>query len=152
MDSGSPGSWKRNVCTARESSGLPFCFSHTGVSTMNWLRHNCTTDATEENNNTNLHRVGVAIRKPSNWVIMIPNTIASCVRTPDPGNEVSYVNENYKSYRHYPLCSTGRFQQEKQVLYTDRYRRHSPSETYMLVSEGWLRQDEIIAFRAVERK
>jgi hypothetical protein len=59
---------------------------------MNRLRHNCTIEAAEENDNTNLHRVGVAIRKPSIWVIMMPNTMASWVRTPVIGHEQAYVN------------------------------------------------------------
>ncbi len=73
----SPDSRKRDLCTERESSGFPCRFSHTGVSTMNRLRHNCTIEAAEENDNTNLHRVGVAIRKPSICVIMMPDTMAS---------------------------------------------------------------------------
>jgi hypothetical protein len=52
---------------------------------MNRLRHNCTIEVAEENDNTNLHKVGVAIRKPSICVIMMPNTMASWVRTPVSG-------------------------------------------------------------------
>ena len=107
MNLGSPGSWKRCPCTKRESSSLPCCFSHTGVSTMNRLRHNCTTEVAEENNNTNLHRVGVAIRKPSIWVIMMPNTMASWVRTPVSGNELRYVNGEAQAVPTLPLMFEG---------------------------------------------
>jgi len=79
---------------------------------MNWLRHNCTTEATKEKNNTNLHRVGVAIRKPSTWVIMIPSTMASCVRTPDSTNEVSYVDETRHPTDTTPYIRRGDFSKE----------------------------------------
>jgi hypothetical protein len=59
---------------------------------MNRLRHNCTIEVAEENDNTNLHKVGVAIRKPSICVIMMPNTMASWVRTPVFGNELGNIN------------------------------------------------------------
>ena len=88
----SPDSRKRNFCTKRDSSSLPCCFNHTGVSTMNRLRHNCTTEVAEENDNTNLHKVGVAIRKPSICVIIMPNTMASWVRTPVFGYELGNIN------------------------------------------------------------
>lgn len=48
-------------------------------------------EAAEENNNTNLHKVGVAIRKPSTCVIMMPNTMPSWVRTPVFGNELKNI-------------------------------------------------------------
>ena len=112
LKSGLLGSWKRSVWTSRESSGLPFCLSQTGDSTMKLLRHNCTTEATEENKKTNLHRVGVAIRKPSTWVIMIPSTMASCVRTPDSANEVSYVDGTRHPTDTTPYIRWGDFSKE----------------------------------------
>ena len=65
------------------------------------------TEATEENDNTNLHRVGVAIRKPSIWVIMMPNTMPSCVRTPVFGNELELVNGKAQTVPTLPLIFEG---------------------------------------------
>ena len=103
----SPDSRKRDFCTKRESSGLPCCFSQTGVSTMNRPRHNCTIEVTEEKANTNLHKVGVAIRKPSICVIIMPNTMASWVRTPISGNELGNINGKAKPVPTLPVMDNG---------------------------------------------
>ena len=59
---------------------------------MNRLRHNCTIEVAEENDSTNLHKVGVAIRRPSICVIMMPKTMASWVRTPVFRDEPGDIN------------------------------------------------------------
>ena len=75
---------------------------------MNRLRHNCTIEVAEENDKTNLHKVVVAIRKPSICVIIMPNTMASWVRTPVFGNKLlKNINGKMKSVPTLPLMFNG---------------------------------------------
>lgn len=74
---------------------------------MKRLRHNCTMEVAEENDNTYLHKVGVAIRKPSICVIIMPNTMASWVRTPVFGDRLRNINGKVKPVPTLPLMLDG---------------------------------------------
>lgn len=105
-------------------------------------------EAVEENNNTNLHRVGVAIRKPSIWVIMIPNTMASWVRTPVFENELGRVNGKAQTVPTLPLMFEGAISARK----TGPVHRPIPApqpvrNLHTSKWRWWLRWNELIAFQ-----